>query len=197
MYDGAGAPNRSLQGSPRALASAGRRGGQRSILRGGVRWRFDGGGNGATGPRHVKTSVLGRKTGLGPFHGGAAIEGVEAKRCANDTCLAVAEPPGCLPSGRPRRRRLPGVTSAAVQAFRRLTATISSRGPTRKVKDQVPQRMTAKGPSYSSWSSGTAPPRQTQTRRVERSSADSSLGRWRLELELCLVKEKAGASNVI
>jgi hypothetical protein len=32
---------------------------------------------------------------------------------------------------------------------------------------------------------------------VERSSADSSLGRWRLELELCLGKEKAGASNVI
>jgi hypothetical protein len=197
MYDGAGAPNLSPQGSPRALASAGRRGGQRSILcggvrwhcryrsgvrwcggfRGGVRWRGGfcccGGGDGATGPGRAKTSMLGRKTVKGLFRDGATFEGVEAKGCANDTCLAAAEPPGLLPSSRPRRRGLLGAASAAVQAFRRLTATISSLDPTHNVKERQQWRMMAKGPSYSD----TAPPRRTQTRREERSSAGSSLDR--------------------
>jgi hypothetical protein len=53
------------------------------------------------------------------FRDGAVIKGVEAKGCANDTRLATAEPPGRLPSGRPRRRRLPGAASAVVHAFRR------------------------------------------------------------------------------
>jgi hypothetical protein len=65
-----------------------------------------------------------------PFGGDAAIEGVEAKGGANDIRLAVVEPPGRLPGGQPRRHGLPGAASAAVQAFRRLTATISSRSPT-------------------------------------------------------------------
>jgi hypothetical protein len=38
------------------------------------------------------------------------------------------------------------------------------------------------------------PPRQTQTRGEERSSAGSSLGSW--VLELCLDKETAGTSKV-
>ncbi len=41
-----------------------------------------------------------------------------------------------------------------------------------------------------------APPRRTQTRQAERSSAGSSLGRLELELVLCLGKKQAGASNV-
>ncbi len=96
----------------------------------------------------------------GPFRGGA-VEGVEAKGWAKDTRLAVAEPfgrlaaaelpgglaaaepPGCLPGGRPRRSGLPGVASAVVQAFRRLTAMIPSLGPTWSVKERLPRRMTA------------------------------------------------------
>ncbi len=111
--------NGSPQGSPRALASAGKRGGQRYPLRwcplalqiprgvrwhggfrGGVRWRggfrYCGGVDGAAGPGHAKTSALDRKTVPGPLCGGAAIEGLEAKGCATDTRLATAEPPGRL-----------------------------------------------------------------------------------------------------
>ncbi len=114
-----GEQNGSPQGSPRALASAGRRRGQRSILWGGVCWRcgyrggfrsgccggfrcggFRCGGfrccravDGASGPGRAKTSALGRKTVPGPFRSGV-VEGVEAKGCANDTRLAAAEPFG-------------------------------------------------------------------------------------------------------
>jgi hypothetical protein len=167
MFDGAGAPNRSPLGSSRALASAGRRGGRRSILCGGVRWRCGyhggvrwhggfhggvrwrsglsccGGGDGAAGPGCAKTSALGRKTVLGLFSGGTVDEGVEAKGCANDTRLAAADPPGRLPGGRPRRRGLLGVASAAEHAFTRLTATISSLDPIRSMKERPPRRRTA------------------------------------------------------
>ncbi len=107
--------HRSPQGSPRALAKAGRRGGQRSILWGGVRCCGD--GVGAAGPGHAKTSTLGRKTVLGPFRGSAASGGVVGKGCANVTRLAAAEPFGRLPGGQPRRRGLPAAASAAVQAL--------------------------------------------------------------------------------
>jgi hypothetical protein len=106
--------------------------------------------DGATSPGRAKTSALGRKTVQGLFRGGGAIEGVEAKGSANDTRLAAAEPPehsaaaeppGRLPGGQPRRLGLPGVASAVVQAFRRLTATTSSLDPC-CVKERPPQRMT-------------------------------------------------------
>jgi hypothetical protein len=101
----------------------------RGGFRGGVRWRGGfcccGDSDGAAGPGCAKTSALGRKTVPGPFRGGA-IKGIEAKGYANDTRLAAAEPPGRLPRGQPQRRGLPGAASAAVQAFRRLMATISS-----------------------------------------------------------------------
>ncbi len=103
--------------------------------------------------------------------------------------MAAAESPGRLPGGRPRRRGLPGAASAVVQAFRRLMATISSLGPTWSVKERAPRQITAKGPSYSGCSGGTAPPRRIQTRGAERSSAGSSLGRLELELVLGLGKE--------
>jgi hypothetical protein len=45
-------------------------------------------------PGVQKTFALGRKTVLGPFRGGAVVEGVEAKGCANDTRLATADLPG-------------------------------------------------------------------------------------------------------
>jgi hypothetical protein len=48
----------------------------------------------------------------------------------------VARLPGREPGGLPRRRGLPGVASAAVQALRRLTATTSSRDPTLMVKER-------------------------------------------------------------
>jgi hypothetical protein len=72
--------------------------------------------------------------------------------------------------------------------------TTSFLGPICSVKERPPRQMTTKGLSYSCCSGREAPPRRTQTRRAERSSAGSWLGR--LELELCLGREKAGASSV-
>ncbi len=95
---------------------------------------------------------MGKKTVPGLFHGGAVVEGVEAKGCANVTRLAAAEPsgrsaaaelPGCLPGGRLRRRRWPGAASVVVHAFRWLAATISSLDLTWSVKERPPRRMTA------------------------------------------------------
>jgi hypothetical protein len=58
------------QGSPRALASAGRRRDQRSNLRGRAHWRDGyhccGDGEGAVVLGRAKTSSLGKKTVLGP-----------------------------------------------------------------------------------------------------------------------------------
>jgi hypothetical protein len=106
------------QGSPRALALAGRRRGQRSNLLGGARWRKEyrvcGTCEGTAGPGRAKTSSPDRKTVLGPSRGGAGEEGVETSGSENETRLVAAGPPGCEPGGLPRRRRLPGVASAAV-----------------------------------------------------------------------------------
>jgi hypothetical protein len=70
-------------------------------------------------------------------------EGEETRGSENETCLVAAGPPGRLPIGRPRHRRLPGVASASVQALRRLTETISSRNPTLMVKERGPRRKMA------------------------------------------------------
>ncbi len=138
--------SRCPQGSPRALASAGRRRGQRSNLLGGARWRdgyrFCGTCEGAAGPGRAKTSSPGRKTVLGPSCGGAGKEGVETSGSENETRLVAAELPGCEPGSLPRRRRLPGMASAAVQALRRLTAMTSSRASTRMVKERSSRRRT-------------------------------------------------------
>jgi hypothetical protein len=138
------------KGSPRALASAGRRGGQGSVrwhcrycgsdrwrgrFRGGVCWRGRfrccGDGDGAASPRRAKTSALGRKT---------------------------------VPDCRVRRPWYDGDDLLS--------------GPDLKCEEErAPRRMTAKGLWYSGCSSRTAPPRRIQTRRAERSWAGSSLGR--------------------
>ncbi len=47
------------------------------------------------------------------------------------------------PGSLPRRRRLPGSASSAVQALRRLTVMTSSRDLTRMVKERGPQRRTS------------------------------------------------------
>jgi hypothetical protein len=59
---------------------------------------------------------------LGPSRGSAGKEGEETSGSENETRLVAAEPPRCEPGGLPRRCGLP-----AVQAFRGLTATNSSR----------------------------------------------------------------------
>jgi hypothetical protein len=67
----------------------------------------------------------------GPFCGGAEEEeGEETSGSKNETHLVEAGPPGRKPGGQRRRG------SAPVQALRRLTATTSSRDPTRMVKEQ-------------------------------------------------------------
>jgi hypothetical protein len=67
----------------------------------------------------------------GSFCGGAGEEeGEETSGFKNKTHLLEAGPPGRKPGGLRRRG------SAPVQALRRLTATTSSRDPTRMVKEQ-------------------------------------------------------------
>jgi hypothetical protein len=95
-------------------------------------------------PGHAKTSLPVRKTVLGPSHGGGAgKEGEETSGSENETRLVAAGLPGCEPGGLPRRRRLRGVVSAAMQALRRLTVTVSSRNPTLMVKERGPRHRTA------------------------------------------------------
>ncbi len=80
----------------------------------------------------------------GPSRGFAiGGEGEETSGSENKTRLVAARPSEHETGGLPRRRRLPGVASAAVQALRRLTATTSSRDPTLMVKERVPWRRTA------------------------------------------------------
>ncbi len=82
----------------------------------------------------------------GPSHGSAGEEeGEETSGSENKTRLVEARPLGRKPGGLPRRRGLLGVVSAAMQAFRRLTATTSSSDPTLMVKERG--RRTAWGPS--------------------------------------------------
>ncbi len=86
-------------GLHRALASAGRRRGQRSNFWGGAHWQeryhVCGGCEGATGPGHAKTSSPGRKTVLGPSRGGAGEEeGEETSGSENETRLVAARLPG-------------------------------------------------------------------------------------------------------
>jgi hypothetical protein len=76
------------------------------------------------GPGRTKTSSPVRKTVPGLSRGGSWREGEETNGSENKTHLVAAGPPGCKPGGLPRQRGLPGVVSAAVQALRRLTATI-------------------------------------------------------------------------
>ncbi len=79
------------QGSPWALASAGRRRGQRSNLCGGARWRDGyrvcGSCDGAAGPGRGKTSLLGSKMVPGPSRGGAGREGEETSGSENEDSL--------------------------------------------------------------------------------------------------------------
>jgi hypothetical protein len=63
-------------------------------------------------------------------------EDEENSRSEKETHLAVAELPGRKPGGLPWHGRLPSMVSAAMQALRRLTATTSSRKPTRMVKER-------------------------------------------------------------
>ncbi len=64
----------------------------------------------------------------GLSHGGAREEeGEETSGSENETRLVAARLPGREPGSLPRRRGLPGVASAAVQALRRLTASTWSR----------------------------------------------------------------------
>ncbi len=102
----------SPQGSPRSLASAGRRRGQRSNLFGGAHCRDGycvyGGCEGTAGPGHAKTSSPGRKTVPGPSHVGTREEGEETNGSENETCLVAARPPGSEPGGLLLRRGLPG-----------------------------------------------------------------------------------------
>jgi hypothetical protein len=140
--------DRSPQGSPRALASVGRRRGQRSNLLGSARcwggYHVCGGCEGVAGPRCAKTSSPGRKMVPASSRGSADEgEGEETSRSENDTCLVVARTPGREPSGMPQRHWLPGVGSSAVQALRRLTVTTLSRDPTLMVKEQGPRCRTA------------------------------------------------------
>ncbi len=80
----------------------------------------------------------------GPLRGGAdEDEGEETSGSENETRLVAARLPGREPGGLPRRRGLPGVAYAAMQALRRVTATTSSRDPTRMVKERGPRRTTA------------------------------------------------------
>jgi hypothetical protein len=105
--------------------------------------RVCGGCEGAAGPGHAKTSLPGRKTVPGLSRGGTRREGEETSRSENETRLVAAGLPGYEPGGLQRRRGLPGVASAAVQALRRLTATTSSRDSTLIVKELGPWRRTA------------------------------------------------------
>jgi hypothetical protein len=86
-----------------------------------------------------------RKTVSGPSPGGARAEGEETSRSENGTRLAADGPPGQAvadlaaalgPGGLPWCRRLPGMASVYMQAFRRLTETTSSLDPTRMVKER-------------------------------------------------------------
>jgi hypothetical protein len=75
-----------------------------------------GGCEGASDPRHAKTSSPGRKMIPGPSHGGADEgEGEETSRSENETCLVPARQPGCEPGGLPQHNVLPGIASTAVQ----------------------------------------------------------------------------------
>jgi hypothetical protein len=79
-----------------------------------------------TGTASVEAAP-GRKTVPGPPHCGTKEEeGEETSGCENETRLVMAGPPGREPGGLPQRRRLPGVTSLAMQALRRLKVTTSS-----------------------------------------------------------------------
>jgi hypothetical protein len=86
----------------------------------------------------------------------------------NETCLMEAGPPGCLLGGRPWRPGLPGMASASVQALRRL------------------MEMTHDGV-------GVVERRDEAAACNQQHSSASSASIW--ELELCLGKEKAGASK--
>jgi hypothetical protein len=80
----------------------------------------------------------------GPSRGGTiGEESEETSGSENETRLVAARLPEREPGGLPWRRGLPGVASTAVQAFRRLTATTSSRDPTLMVKEWGPRRRTA------------------------------------------------------
>jgi hypothetical protein len=59
---------------------------------------------------------------------GGAVDGTST--------ASVEASPGHEPGSLPWRGGLPGMASAAVQALRQLTATTSSRDPTRMVKEQ-------------------------------------------------------------
>ncbi len=96
----------------------------------------------APGPGRAKTSSPGRKTVRDRLWA-APEEKVKNSGSENETHLVLAGPPGCEPGGLPRRRGLPGVVSAAVQALRRLTAITSSREPTQMVKERGPRCMMA------------------------------------------------------
>jgi hypothetical protein len=84
---------------------------------------------------HRSRSSPGRKTVHGLSRGGVDEgESEETSRSENKTRLVVARPPGREPGSLLQQRGLPGVASAAVQALRQLTATISSFDPTLMVK---------------------------------------------------------------
>jgi hypothetical protein len=137
----------SPQGFPRALASVGRR-----KVRGPISWEVPVDGTGTASVEVVKAlSVPGMqkpprlvgKTVPGPSRGGARKEeGEETSRSENKTHLVAAGLPGREPGSLPQRLGLPGMASTAVQALRWLTATTSSRDPTRMVKEQGPRRRT-------------------------------------------------------
>ncbi len=70
-------------------------------------------------------------------------EGEETSGSENEIRLVAAGPPGSEPGGLPWRHGLPGMASTAVQALKQLTATTSSRDPTRMVKERGLRRRTA------------------------------------------------------
>jgi hypothetical protein len=90
--------HRCPQGSPQALASAGRRRGQRSNLCNSALWRDGycvcGICDGAAGPVRAKTSSPGRKMFPGPSRGGARGESEETSGSENKTRLVAAGPLG-------------------------------------------------------------------------------------------------------
>jgi hypothetical protein len=69
-------------------------------------------------------------------------EGEETSGSENETRLVAARPLGHKPEGLPGRCGLPGMASAAVQAFRWLTVTTLSRKPTLMVKERGPWHRT-------------------------------------------------------
>ncbi len=135
-------------GSNWALASAGRRRGQRSNLWGGDRWRYGyrccGDRDGASGPGCAKNRSAIGKTVPGPSLGGVwEEEGEETSGSENQKCLVEAGLPRHLPESRLQCRGLPRVVSTSVQALRRLTETISSQDLTLMVKERDPCSKTA------------------------------------------------------